>query len=53
MLGVTRYGPSIDVWALGCIFYCIRVGKTLFRGDSELEQLMAILGKLGLKLDEV
>lgn len=49
LLGATKYDYTIDIWALGCIFYCIRVKKTLFRGDGELEQLMAIVNKLGLK----
>ena len=48
LLGATIYGYAVDVWALGCIFYCMRVGRTLFRGDGELEQLQAIVHRLGL-----
>lgn len=30
MLGTKMYSPSIDMWSLGCIFYEIACGKTLF-----------------------
>lgn len=34
LLGTKHYGYEVDIWALGCIFYCIRTGSRLFKGES-------------------
>lgn len=36
LLGSKRYGPEVDVWALGCIFHYMVTGNTLFKGESEV-----------------
>lgn len=36
------YGPKMDVWALGCVFYEILTFIPLFPGDNELDQLHKI-----------
>lgn len=47
LLGSELYGPAIDVWSLGCIFYEMLTKKVLFPGDSEIDQLFKIFQKLG------
>lgn len=42
LIGKTEYGPEIDVWSLGCLFFEIFTGKTLFRGKTEEEQTILI-----------
>ena len=43
LLGSKRYGPEVDVWALGCIFHYMVTGNTLFKGESEVHQLKKII----------
>lgn len=47
LLGAKHYGPAIDVWSLGCILAEMCTGQTLFRGDSEIDQLFRIFRTLG------
>lgn len=47
LLGCDNYGPSIDVWSLGCIFFEMLTKKVLFPGDSEIDQLFKIFRILG------
>lgn len=42
-----RYGPKMDVWALGCVFYEILTLHALFEGDDEFDQLAKIHDILG------
>eukprot|EP01084_Bolivina_argentea_P157693 274776_1 len=48
LLGKHRYGSSPDMWSIGCIFgeFCNQ-SVPLFRGDSEICQLMYIFKNLG------
>lgn len=41
------YGPKMDIWALGCVFYEILTLNPLFPGDSELDQLNKIHDVVG------
>ena len=43
LLGSKKYGPEVDVWALGCIFHFIVTGNTLFKGENEIDQLKKIM----------
>lgn len=47
LLGSTYYGPPIDIWSLGCIFYEMLTKRALFPGDSEIDQLFKIFQILG------
>lgn len=42
-----QYGPKMDVWALGTVFYEILELQPLFPGDNELDQLSKIHNILG------
>lgn len=47
LLGATRYGPSVDMWSIGCILYEIAAGTPLFRDESEIAVLERIVGVCG------
>lgn len=47
LLGIERITGSVDVWALGCIFYEMLTGEPLFTGDnvfSVINQILKVLG---------
>jgi cyclin-dependent kinase 2 len=46
-LGGKQYSTPVDVWSIGCIFAEMVRGEALFRGDSEIGQLMSIFHVLG------
>ena len=47
LLGSPLYGPSIDIWSIGCIFVEMASNHALFPGDSEIDQLFRIFRTLG------
>jgi len=47
LLGTNYYGPSIDLWSIGCIFAEMTNKKALFSGDSEIDQIYRIFRTLG------
>ncbi|PXF44076.1 Cyclin-dependent kinase B2-2 [Gracilariopsis chorda] len=47
LLGTKLYCTAVDMWSVGCILAEMIIGKPLFSGDSELEQLLAIFRVLG------
>uniref|UniRef100_A0A1I7U7F4 Protein kinase domain-containing protein n=3 Tax=Caenorhabditis tropicalis TaxID=1561998 RepID=A0A1I7U7F4_9PELO len=47
LFGSRKYGPSVDIWAIGCILAELVRGKPIFPGRSELEQISVIFGVLG------
>ncbi|CAM9128453.1 unnamed protein product [Hapterophycus canaliculatus] len=47
LLGSTRYDPSVDLWAIGCIMGELVDGQPLFPGDSEIDQLYIVQRMLG------
>lgn len=47
LLGSDIYGPPVDIWSLGCIFYEMLTKKVLFPGDSEIDQLFKTFQILG------
>lgn len=47
ILGNTDYQMNIDVWAIGCIFAEMILGKVLFRGEEEFDQLNRIFKVFG------
>lgn len=55
LLGSSRYGGEVDVWAAGCIFAELISGcgpSVLFPGDGDIDQLSRIFECLGIP-DEV
>ncbi|ESO93498.1 hypothetical protein LOTGIDRAFT_161601 [Lottia gigantea] len=47
LVGDTQYGPSVDVWAIGCVFSELLTGQALWPGRSDLDQLYLIRKTLG------
>ncbi|XP_011700084.1 PREDICTED: cyclin-dependent kinase-like 4 [Wasmannia auropunctata] len=47
LVGDSKYGREIDVWAAGCIYAEMITGQPLFPGDSDVDQLYRITKALG------
>lgn len=47
LLGSTNYGPSIDLWSVGCVFAELNMGKPILKGRTEVEQLHKIFKLCG------
>lgn len=47
LLGTRHYSTGVDIWSVGCILGEMLVGRPIFCGESELEQLLAIFQVLG------
>lgn len=47
LLGTKCYSTGVDTWSVGCILAEMVLGRPLFCGESELEQLLAIFRILG------
>ena len=47
LYGAQYYGTKVDIWALGCVFAELVLGKPLFMGSSEIDQLSKIFGVRG------
>lgn len=52
LLGSTRYGKDVDIWAVGCIMGELTDGQPLFAGESEVDQLFVIQKVLGVLIPE-
>jgi len=52
LLGADRYGPSIDMWCVGCVFAELVLGDLLFTSDSEISQIYEIFELLGYPGDD-
>ncbi|XP_078163245.1 cyclin-dependent kinase C-1-like isoform X2 [Carex rostrata] len=48
LMGSQKYGPEIDMWSVGCVFGELLLGKPIFRGKNELNQLKRIFEKCGI-----
>jgi cell division cycle 2-like len=48
LLGQVRYGPSVDVWSVGCILGELITKDAILPGQGELDQLDAIFTLVGL-----
>jgi dual specificity tyrosine-phosphorylation-regulated kinase 2/3/4 len=42
-----KYGPPMDIWSFACIIIEIIIGKPIFPGDNEHEQLAMLIQVLG------
>ncbi|CAG9861236.1 unnamed protein product [Phyllotreta striolata] len=47
LLTVGNYGPKMDIWAAGCVFYEMLTLRPLFPGNNEIDQLCKIHHVLG------
>ncbi|XP_016340329.1 cyclin-dependent kinase-like 2 isoform X1 [Sinocyclocheilus anshuiensis] len=47
LVGDTRYGKAVDVWAVGCLFFEMLTGDPLFPGDSDIDQLHLVISCFG------
>ena len=47
LLGNKTYGTTVDMWSIGCIFAEMVLGKPLFTGNSENDQLKKIFAIMG------
>lgn len=52
LLGETLYGPSIDMWSVGCLLAEMLTRKPLFPGDGEVKQSHLIFNMLGIPSTE-
>lgn len=42
-----KYGPPVDIWAIGCLFAELLTGAPLFPGASDVDQLWQIMCCIG------
>lgn len=47
LVGDTRYGKEVDIWAVGCLYAEMMTGEPLFPGESDIDQLFQIVRVLG------
>jgi serine/threonine protein kinase len=47
ILRLKRYGPEVDMWAVGCLLVEAAVGDALFPSESEIEHLFKVFRFVG------
>jgi len=47
-----KYNEKIDIWSMGCIFVFIISKNIIFKGETDIDQLINILKKLRTKNDK-
>jgi len=52
LFGATLYGPSIDMWSIGCIFAELLLRAPIFNGGSDIDQLTKIFTLRGVPDEE-
>lgn len=53
LLGCQHYSMTVDVWSIGCILAEMVTCRSLFQGDSEIDQLFRIFRTLGTPDEEM
>lgn len=53
LLGSNEYGPSVDIWSVGCLFAELLTRKPLFPGKDETDQLDQIFQVMGSPTDDI
>lgn len=51
LLGETNYGTSVDIWSAGCILAEIILGRPIFTGKTDMDQLKLIFDLVGTPSD--
>jgi serine/threonine protein kinase len=51
-MGSRNYSTSVDIWSVGCIFAELLIGKPLFPGKSNADQLRKIFKLRGTPSEE-
>ncbi|CAG9328544.1 unnamed protein product [Blepharisma stoltei] len=52
ILGIP-YTPAIDMWSFGCILVELYIGRPIFPGENEAEQLLLMMEMLGLPSEDL
>lgn len=52
LFGSEQYGPSVDIWAVGCIFAELMLRTPYFPGENDIDQLGKIFAALGTPTEE-
>jgi len=52
LLGSPQYGPSADMWSVGCIIAEMATNMPTFPGDSEIGTVFSIFKKVGTPSDD-
>jgi cell cycle related kinase len=47
LFGARKYGPAMDMWAVGCIWAELYMGWPLFPGENDIDQLLVVHTALG------
>ncbi|CAK4078846.1 unnamed protein product [Aphanomyces euteiches] len=47
LLGTTAYDGMVDMWSIGCVFVELYIGRPLFSGKNEIEQIKRIFDVCG------
>jgi len=47
LVGDTKYGKAVDIWAIGCLVIEMLTADPLFPGDSDIDQLFQIIKCFG------
>ncbi|KAK4689342.1 CTD kinase subunit alpha, partial [Tremellales sp. Uapishka_1] len=53
LLGETVYGPEVDMWSAGCIMLELFVGRPVFQGQDDINQLEVIYNIMGTPKEDV
>jgi serine/threonine protein kinase len=51
LLGDTKYGTPVDIWAVGCLMYVMMMGKPFPEGRSDSDQFHQICRVMGTPTD--
>jgi serine/threonine protein kinase len=52
LMGVTKYSHAVDTWSVGCVFAEMVLGRPLFTGSSEIDQLFQLFSTMGTPTEE-
>jgi len=47
ILGATRYTTAIDIWSVGCVLAELFLGRPIFAGDTNRQQIQMIMRVIG------